>query len=1286
MAFTHLHVHTAYSLLDGASRIKDLFSAAKEMGQKSIAITDHGVMYGAMEFYRMRDYKEDVVIDGVKQTIKPFKDIKPIIGCEIYMTSGSRFDREKDSNKRAYYHLVLLAKDLVGYHNLVRIVSIGHSEGFYNKPRVDYEILEKYHEGLIALSACLAGEVAQNLLHHKYDDAVLVAKRMNNIFGQGNYFLEMQDHGKPDDKRVNAQLKKISDETGIPIVCTNDSHYTYKDDPESHQIMLLMQTGKTRKLKSNNLSASQNNNVNSSDESNMDLAYEGGQFYLKSEEEMRELFKEYPEALANTQVIADMCNLEIPEFTMGKEKYKIPVYETPNGETAGEYLSLLAHDGLAKRYENITPEIKERLEYELSQIDKLGFSGYFLTVWDFINYAKTNGIAVGPGRGSGAGSIVAYCIGITEVDPIKYELIFERFLNPERVSMPDFDIDFCVIHRDDVIDYVRSKYGDDHVSQIVTFGSMKAKQVIRDVGRVLDVNYGKCNDFAKLIPKRDLGITLSKMLYMDLEKLRDNGSPEFAADDKPNVQEFRRLVKEDFECREIIKHALKLEGLPKSAGVHASGVLIAPKAVTEFVPIARAKKNAGSAADPNKATMAAEYDMTTLEALGLLKFDFLGLRNLTAIQNTCKMVEERHNIKIDFAKMNYDDKNVFDLISSGDTMGVFQLESAGMTKFMKQLKPNCLEDVIAGISLFRPGPMDFIPTYVENKHNPSKIHYDTPKLEPILKPTYGCIVYQEQVMQIVRDLAGYSMGRSDLVRRAMAKKHKDELDREEDVFVNGSKEASVPGCIANGIDELTARKIFDDMKSFASYAFNKSHAAAYATVAYQTAYLKKYYPLEFIAALCNSVIDKRDQLDIYINYAKQSRIKILRPDINASGIQFTVDGDSLRIGFAGLLNVGTALAELIVDERQENGPYHNLDNFVIRTSKLGMNKKALERLILVGAFDCFTDHNRRQKYLAYDELLEAAKKRNTVSKIAEGQNTLLDFFGDSLPVNEQDQDSLGVTYSNVEEYTKEEIYYYEREISGIFISGHPLDAYAELVKNNANVTSLDFHIIEEETDEIDTEDNGNIENKSIDVSQGEQYEKNDIHKGDKQVCMGGIITEYSIKTSKNGSEFAKGILEDQYGEVTFLIFSKSFKQLSSLLSNGAKVFLRGNMKLDNSGAYNNQNSDEEGTSTNDVIDYNLIVQDAELFDASYENQKEINIVFPSVDAYGLRKKEIDNAIDTFRSGYSKIYVYVQVGQDENGKGKYKSKFLRHFAVENADEITQILTQRLGTKSVYVRDL
>ncbi len=1284
MAFTHLHVHTAYSLLDGASRIEDLFSRAKELGQKAIAITDHGVMYGAMEFYRMRNKKKEIEVDGVKKVVKPYADIKPIIGCEIYMTSGSRFDREKDSNKRAYYHLVLLAKDLVGYHNLVRIVSIGHSEGFYNKPRVDYEVLEKYHEGLIALSACLAGEVAQNLLRHKYNEALLVAKRMDKIFGRGNYYLEMQDHGKIDDKRVNADLKKISDETGIPIVCTNDSHYTYKDDPESHQIMLLMQTGKTRKLKTNNI---QSSNVNSSDESNMDLAYEGGQYYLKSEEEMTELFSMYPEAIANTEVIAGMCNLEIPEFSMGKEKYKIPVFETPHGETAGEYLAYLANEGLKKRYKNVTEDLLNRLNYELKTIDTLGFSGYFLIVWDFINYAKQNKFAVGPGRGSGAGSLVAYSVGITEVDPIKYELIFERFLNPERVSMPDFDIDFCVVHRDDVINYVSAKYGDDHVSQIVTFGTMKAKQVVRDVGRVLDVSYAKCNDFAKLIPKQDLHITLSKMLYMPLDAQKDDGTPEFNSNDINNVKEFRRLVAEDPECREIIKHSLKLEGLPKSAGVHASGVLIAPDAVTEFVPIARAKKNkGGKSSDANNATMAAEYDMTTLEALGLLKFDFLGLRNLTAIQNTCNMVKDRHGIDIKFDEMNYDDKNVFDLISSGDTMGIFQLESAGMTNFMKQLKPNCLEDVIAGISLFRPGPMDFIPTYVANKHNPSKVVYDTPKLEPILKATYGCIVYQEQVMQIVRDLAGYSMGRSDLVRRAMAKKHKDELDREEEIFIHGSKEDNVPGCIANGVDEIIARKIFADMKSFAEYAFNKSHAAAYATVAYQTAYLKKYYPLEFIAALCNSVIDKKEQLDIYINYAKQSRIKILRPDINASGVSFTVDGDCLRIGFAGLVNVGTSLAELIVEERNEHGPYHNLDNFVIRTTKLGMNKKALERLILVGAFDCFTDHNRRQKYFAYEELIEAAKKRNSVSKVAEGQNTLLDFFGDSLPVNEQDPDSLGVAYSDIDEYSKEEIYSYEREISGIYISGHPLDAYAELIKNNANVISQDFHIIEDDTEE-EYDASQDMENQNGNTMVLGSNINSELYDGKKQACIGGIITEYNIRVSKEGKEYARGILEDQYGEVTFLVFSDAFRKLSSLLRTGTKVFLKGKMKLDNSGSFNkNQNDDADTEGSNEVIDYNLNVQDATVFDSNYENQKEIHIIFPSIAIYAQREKEIMGVIDPFRSGFSRIDAYVQDGFHPSGKPRYMKKTIKKIAVDNVSEIAEMLTDRIGKKNVVVKDI
>ena len=781
--FTHLHVHTEYSLLDGSNKINEYVSRVKELGMKSAAITDHGVMFGCIDFYK-----------AAKAA-----GIKPILGCEVYVAPGSRFDKEKGKEEDRYYHLVLLAETQEGYQNLIKIVSYGFVDGFYYKPRVDMELLEQYHEGIIALSACLAGEVARNLARGFYEEGKEAALRYEKIFGKGNFFLELQDHGIPEQRQVNHELIRMSRETGIELVATNDVHYTYSSDAEAHDILLCVQTGKSLK-----------------DENRM--RYEGGQYYVKSEEEMRRLFPYAPEAIENTGKIAERCNVEI-EFGVTK----LPKFDVPDGYTAWEYLNKLCFEGLDKRYTDNKEELKKRLNYELGVIKDMGYVDYFLIVWDFIRYAREHGIMVGPGRGSAAGSLVSYTLGITKLDPIKYDLLFERFLNPERVSMPDIDVDFCFERRQEVIDYVVEKYGKDQVVQIVTFGTMAARGVIKDVGRVMDVPYVQCDTIAKMIPQ-ELNITIDKAM-------------------KANP-ELKKIYETDETVRKLIDMSRRLEGLPRHTSMHAAGVVISQKPVMEYVPLSRGSDG----------SLVTQFTMTTLEELGLLKMDFLGLRTLTVIQNAEKLVRRDKGIELDMDKIDYEDKKVYGMLGAGKTEGVFQLESTGMKNFMKELKPGNLEDIIAGLSLYRPGPMDFIPQYIKGKNNPDEIHYDCPELEPILKATYGCIVYQEQVMQIVRSLGGYTLGRSDLVRRAMSKKKASVMEKERQNFVYGNEEEGVPGCIHRGISEKTANKIYDDMIDFAKYAFNKSHAAAYAVVSYQTAFLKYYYPVEYMAALMTSVI------------------------------------------------------------------------------------------------------------------------------------------------------------------------------------------------------------------------------------------------------------------------------------------------------------------------------------------------------------------------------------------------------------------------------------------------
>ena len=1057
MSFAHLHIHTEYSLLDGSNKIKEYVARVKELGMNSAAITDHGVMYGVIDFYR-----------AAKEA-----GIKPILGCEVYVAPGSRFDREKVEGEERYYHLILLAENDQGYHNLMKIVSRGFTEGYYYKPRVDREVLETYHEGIICLSACLAGEVQKLLARGNYEEAKKAALWHEATFGKGNYYLELQDHGLPEQKNVNQQLLRLSQDTGIELVATNDVHYTYETDVDSHDILLCIQTGK--KL---------------SDENRM--RYEGGQFFVKSEEQMRALFPYAQQAIDNTQKIADRCNVEI-EFGV----LKLPKYDVPDGYSSWEYLQKLCYEGLERRY---TPEkqqeLKPQLEYELGVIHQMGYVDYFLIVWDFIHYARKNGIAVGPGRGSAAGSIVSYTLEITNIDPNRYSLIFERFLNPERVTMPDIDIDFCVERRQEVIDYVSRKYGKDQVVQIVTFGTMAARGVIRDVGRVMDLPYAYVDGIAKQIPT-ELGITIEKALKMN--------------------PELRSMYESDENVKKLIDMSKRLEGLPRHTSMHAAGVVISSKAVDEFVPLSRASDG----------SITTQFVMTTLEELGLLKMDFLGLRNLTVIQKAVRLIEKSQGIQLDIDHIDMDDKGVLDSLGTGHTEGIFQLESAGMKNFMKELKPQSLEDIIAGISLYRPGPMDFIPAYIRGKNNPQSIVYDCPQLEPILKPTYGCIVYQEQVMQIVRELAGYTMGRSDMVRRAMSKKKTAVMEKERQNFVYGNKEEGVPGCISNGIDEKVANKIYDEMIDFAKYAFNKSHAAAYAVVSYQTAYLKYYYPVEYMAALMSSVMDNSGKISEYILTCRQMGIQVLPPSVNEGESGFSVSGGAIRYGLAAIKSVSQNVIEKLCEERQERGKFTSLKDFLTRMADREINKRVVENLIKAGALDNL-GATRKQSMMVYAGIMDsiAQDKKNNMA----GQMTLFDFAG------EEEKSEFEVKLPDVGEYSKEMYLGFEKEVLGVYISGHPLEEYEEKWRRNISRVTTDF-LLDEETGQTKVND------------------------GEKAI-VGGMIVDKTIKYTKNNKTMAFITLEDLVGTLEVIIFPKDYEKNSRLLNVDDKVFIRGRVSTE----------------------------------------------------------------------------------------------------------------------------
>ena len=1129
MSFTHLHVHTEYSLLDGSNKIKEYVARLKELGMTAGAITDHGVMYGVIDFYK------EAKAAG----------INPILGCEVYVAPGSRFDKEASVSDDRYYHLILLAENNTGYTNLSHIVSRGFTEGYYYKPRVDTEILQQYHEGLICCSACLAGEIPRAIVKGQYDEAVAVARRYDEIFGHGNFFLELQDHGIPAQSDVNSALLRMSGELDIPLIATNDCHYTRADDAEAHDLLLCIQTQKK---------------VTDTDR----LRYEGGQYYVKSEAEMRALFPYAQQAIDNTQKIADRCHVEI-EFGVTK----LPHFEVPQGYDSWTYLNKLCSDGLAERYPQDDGSLRKKLDYELSIIQKMGYVDYFLIVWDYINYCRENGIAVGPGRGSAAGSIVSYCMHITNIDPIKYDLLFERFLNPERVSMPDIDVDFEYEHRQDVIDYVTRKYGSDKVVQIITFGTLAAKGVIRDVARVMDLPYSYADQIAKMVPN-ELNITLDRALEMN--------------------PDMRKLYESDETVHKLLDMCRRLEGLPRHTSMHAAGVVICQAPAEDLVPLSRS-------ADGNITT---QFTMTTIEELGLLKMDFLGLRTLTVIKDAVNNANRSNGAApgdvnfIDIDRINYDDPAVLAAIGSGRCDGIFQLESGGMQSFMKELKPHSLEDIIAGISLYRPGPMDFIPKYIAGKQDAKNITYSTPLLEPILAPTYGCIVYQEQVMQIVQQLGGYTLGRADLVRRAMSKKKQHVMEVERENFVHGNKEEGVPGCISKGIPEAVANQIYDSMMDFAKYAFNKSHAACYAVVAIQTAWLKYYYPVEFMAALMTSVIDNPPKVSGYIASCRSMGIHLLPPDINEGRSGFSVSdytdengktGKAIRYALTAIKSVGRPVIDAVVAERERGGAFHDLNDFLTRmqSEEKDINKRAVENFIKAGAFDSFGG-TRKQFMCVYAQIMDQLHSNKNAMA---GQMTLFDL------APEENKDQFNIQLPDVGEYPKDMLLEFEKEVLGIYVSGHPLEENIALMKRHASNSTTDFYL-DEETGLPKVTDK-------------------------QQVILGGLITEKKIKYTKTDKVMAFLQLEDLVGSVEVIVFPKTYEESSAKLNEDGKVFIRGHVSVE------------------EDKDAKLIADQITTFD---EIPKTLWLQFEELPAYEAKAQELQNAI-AGNEGHDTIGIFIR---------------------------------------------
>ena len=1156
LGFVHLHIHSEYSLLDGANRIKDLPVRAKELGMNAIAITDHGVMFGAIDFYKA------CKANGVK----------PIIGCEVYVAPRGRKDKEPKIDEK-YNHLILLAKNNEGYKNLAKLVSLGFIEGFYYKPRIDKEILEKYHEGIICLSACLAGEVNQAILNNNIEEAKKVALWFKNLFGE-DYYLEVQNNGIKEQVLVNQKLVELSKELNIPLVATNDAHYLKKEDAYNHEVLLCIQTGKKM-----------------TDEDRM--RFDTDELYVKSPEEMIEYFKNIPEAIENTVKIAEKCNVE---FEFGHTI--LPNYDVPEQySTHYDYLESLTQAGLAKRYgQNITKEIQDRAQYELSVIKKMGYVDYFLIVWDYINYAKTHNIPVGPGRGSGAGSIVAYSIGITDIDPIKYNLIFERFLNPERISMPDFDVDFCYEKRDKVIEYVCDKYGKENVSQIITFGTMSARMVIRDVGRALDVPYAETDKLAKMIPN-ELHITIKKALEQN--------------------RELKELYENDATVKKLIEIAMALEGMPRQASTHACGIVITKEPVVNYVPLYMRDN-----------TISTQYIMTTLEELGLLKMDFLGLRTLTVIQDTIDLVKKDKCIEVEFDK-DMNDPKVYKLWQDGNSVGIFQFESQGMTNFMKELKPDCLEDIIAGVSLYRPGPMDQIPRYIANKKDPEHAVYTHPALKPILEVTYGCMVYQEQVMQIVRDLAGYSLGRADLVRRAMGKKKLDVMAKEREIFINGQLDENgnivVPGCVRNGIDAESANKIFDEMAEFAKYAFNKSHAAAYAVVSYRTAYLKAYYPAEFMAATLNSFLGNLDKIPDYIEECKRLNIQILKPDINKSYTKFTVDNEKIRFGLGSIKNVGTAAVDEIVEERTKNGEFKDFADFCERIKDLSVNKKCVESLTKAGAFDNF-EQTRSTLIASYETIIDTIS--NSDKKSFDGQVSMFDL----TPVENKKIDEIKYNYTILPEYTEKEMLFMEKEMLGIYISGHPLEKIKSQIELQTTINTYQMKKI-----------NSDIEETGMSEFEDNQFVK-----------YAGIVTSVKKKYTKTNKLMAFITVEDMYGPTEVIVFENCYQNCANILVEDSIILVEGRLSV---------REDE---------DTKIVARDIKEF--GIQKRKILSIDITELDEDS--KNKLRGAINFFSGDKNNMPIQITNGDKKDLAG----------GIYITDTILKELQEIVGEKNIMVEEI
>ncbi|MCY6957569.1 DNA polymerase III subunit alpha [Clostridium brassicae] len=1161
--FCHLHVHTEYSLLDGSGKIKKLIARAKELGMKSIAITDHGAMYGCVEFYN--------------QAIE--QGIKPIIGCEIYVASKSMYIKNVDKDNKNH-HLVLLVKNEEGYKNLMKIVSKASIDGFYYKPRVDHEYLKEHSEGLIALSACLAGEVQHNLLNNNKEKAKEAAIFYKNTFKDG-FYLELQYHGLEEQLRVNEMIVDLSKELDIPLVATNDVHYIKKEDDKSHDVLLCIQTGKT---------------IDEEDR----MRYEPEQFYLRSTEEMYELFSYAPEALKNTVKIAEECN-----FDYKFHESKLPNFPLPEGTKHYDYLRELCYKGLKERYSQIDKSLEERLEYELNVINQMGYVDYFLIVWDFFRFSNENGIITGPGRGSAAGSLVAYTLGITKIDPIKYNLIFERFLNPDRVSMPDIDSDFCYERRGEVIDYVVEKYGKENVSQIVTFGTMAARACIRDVGRAMNYSYVEVDRIAKMIPTV-LGITIEKALEMN--------------------PELKNEYDTDTRVKELIDVAKDLEGLPRHTSTHAAGVVIASEPLVNYVPLLK-----------NEEAIVAQFTMTTLEELGLLKMDFLGLRTLTVMRDAVELIKQDTGMKIDLDKIDFEDKNVYTMLGKGKTIGVFQLESAGMTSFMKELKPESLEDIIAGISLYRPGPMAEIPTYIKNKNNPTNIEYETPELEDILKVTYGCMVYQEQVMQIVRDLAGYSMGRSDLVRRAMSKKKHKVMEEERKNFIYGIVDKNgnieVPGCVRNGISEKSANKIYDSMMDFASYAFNKSHAAAYAVIAYQTAYLVCYYPTEYMAAMLNSVKGNSEKVAIYTRAAKNMNIDLLPPDINESFAKFTVEDNKIRFGLTAIKNAGDNVIDNIVKCRIQKGKFTSFVDFCNKVDSKFINKRMIESLIKAGAFDCFCIY-RSQLLAVYEKIIDSIvtqRKRNI-----EGQVSLFAGFQEEFK-------QVEIRYPNIKEFDKKYLLAMEKEMTGIYLSGHPLQDYEEMLNNMTSIKSID--IIEDEA----------LEEELIDEVAKHVEQQNAKVKDGQKVILGGIISEVTRKITRTNTLMAFVKLEDLYGTIEIIVFPKTLERFNELINEDEIILVKGRVT---------KREDEQPKVICDSIEKLIKISNKKLY-ILVEDEREVV----------KTKNELKNKI-LKNGGNVPVFLCTR-------KGRKKYMLGREFWIQEEEELLNYLVDKFGKENVKV---